>query len=85
MTKKVTFRWKISGFQQIRRLPGVKERLATEAQIIATLAGEGYETAMGEGRTRSRAVVYTATRAARKSDYENNTLSRILASRRKAR
>lgn len=76
-------RWNMKAFQQIRRMPGVKSRLKSEAGSMANSAGDGYTSESGEGKTRSRASVVTATREAVRDNSSNNTLSRILASRSK--
>lgn len=82
MSKKVTWRWNLKAFTQIRRLPAIQDRLRREATSIAAEAGDGYGTAFGEGRTRSRAVVYTNSIEGVRREYREQRLARIVASRR---
>jgi|GEM_PF-1212702 len=84
MARRVRIRWRLKGFEEIRRLPGIKERIYKEAQSIATDAGGGYEAFIGEGKTRSRASVVTTGFAAMLDNNRHNTLNRILAARRKS-
>ena len=55
--KRVEFQWKRGVFEQIRRLPGVEKELKKVADSVARAAGDGYESSLGDGKTRSRASV----------------------------
>lgn len=83
MARRVRIKWRLKGFEEIRRLPRVKERLHREALSIAFDAGDGYEAFVDEGKTRSRASVVTTGFVAMLDNNRHNTLNRILASRRK--
>lgn len=76
-----SFRWNIKGFQQLRRMDGVKARLKKEAQAVAADAGDGYEANLGEGKTRSRASVITASAEAMRNENKSNSLLRALSNR----
>lgn len=75
---KPRIRWNIKGFQQVRRLDGVKDRLKRESDKVASRAGDGYEVNVGEGKTRSRASVVTATPDAMRNESKNSSLLRAL-------
>ena len=71
-------KWRLAGFEEIRRLPKTKAELKKRADRIASQAGEGYEALEGEGKTRSRASVVTTSMRAINSNRKNNTLLRSL-------
>lgn len=71
-------KWRLAGFEEIRRLPKTKAELEKRAQRIADQAGEGYEMRSGEGKTRSRASVVTTSMRAIVSNRKNNTLLRSM-------
>lgn len=72
MARKI--KWRVAGFQEIRRLPPIKADLAARAERIAGACGAGYEAKTGEGRTRSRAAVLTVDYEAIRDNAKNNTL-----------
>lgn len=71
-------KWRLKGFEEIRRLPKTKAELKKRADRIASASGEGYEALEGEGKTRSRASVVTTSVRAINSNRKNNTLLRNL-------
>lgn len=73
---KPKIRWRLAGFEEIRRLPKTKATLKSSADRIAAASGEGFEALEGEGRTRSRASVVTTSVEAINSNRKNNTLLR---------
>lgn len=77
-------RWKMRGFQQIRRMPTINEALlaaALKAKAKAELTGKGhYAAGVERGKTRSRAYVVTVDPEAMADEAENHTLSRALSS-----
>ena len=80
--KRVEFKWKRGVFEQLRRLPAVEKELKKTADAVAADAGAGYESSRGDGRTRSRASVVTASAEAIRAESKSNSLLRALASRR---
>ena len=71
-------KWRLKGFEEIRRLPKTKAELKSRADSIAAQAGEGYEALEGEGKTRSRASVVTTSMRAINDNRKNNTLLRSM-------
>ena len=71
-------KWRLAGFEEIRRLPKTKAELKSRADSIAAQAGEGYEALEGEGKTRSRASVVTTSMRAINDNRKNNTLLRSM-------
>lgn len=67
-----------AGIQSLLKSPEVEALLRAKAERIAAAAGEGMEAASRVGRTRARASVITATRAARKAEAENRSLTKAL-------
>lgn len=71
-------KWRLKGFEELRRAPGVRADLKTRAERIAAAAGEGYEPFVTEGKSRSRGAVVTTTNAAKRDSARNNSLIRSL-------
>lgn len=71
----------VKGFQQLRRSPEIKARLQRDSEAVAKAAGDGYEVRPGEGKTRSRSSVVTASADAMRAESKNNNLLRALQSR----
>ena len=80
--KRVEFQWKRGVFEQIRRLPAIEKGLKKTADAVAADAGAGYESSLGDGRTRSRASVVTASADAMRAESKSSNLLRALANRR---
>lgn len=78
---KPSFRWNLKGFQQLRRSPEIKARLQRDSEAVAKSAGDGYEVRPGEGKTRSRSSVVTASADAMRAESKSNNLLRALQSR----
>lgn len=74
----MTFKMRKSAHEELRRLPKVKADLKRRADNIAAACGDGYVANSGEGKTRSRASVVTATGKAMRDNAKNNTLVRNL-------
>ncbi len=72
-------RYNLGAFEQIRRDPALDPLLESAASRIAQACGDGYAYDVGEGRTRSRAGVYTRTAEAMADNAANNTLLRNLS------
>lgn len=71
------FKWNSGGFNTVRNLPAVLNRLSSEAGSRARQAGPGYETRGPEtGGSRGRAAVITGTAEARMSEARNHNLGR---------
>ena len=75
---KAKIKWRLKGFEEIRRLPKTKAELKKRADSIAAQAGEGYEALEGEGKTRSRASVVTTSMRAINHNRKHNTLLKSL-------
>lgn len=71
-------RWRIKGFEEIRRSPEMVADLERRTNAIAAVAGEGMEPSVIQGRTRARGSVITATAEARRNNAETNALIRGL-------
>lgn len=54
-------KWRVKGFQELRKSSAVQADLAARAERVAAASGEGFEARSGEGRTRARASVVTTT------------------------
>lgn len=63
------------GVRALLRSPEVQADLARRAAAIAEAAGPGHETDSDVGKTRARAWVWTATRAARRAEATSRTLT----------
>lgn len=63
------------GIQSILKSDEVRELLRAKAERIAAAAGEGFEASSMIGKTRARASVITATRAARLAEATDRTLT----------
>lgn len=59
-------KWRVKGFQELRKSGAVLDDLTARAERIAAASGEGFEARSGEGKTRARASVVTTTVAAMK-------------------
>jgi hypothetical protein len=68
-----------TGFDELRKSPGVVKVLEAKAAELAAAAGPGYEAEpVYMGRKRARVSVRAATRAARESEARNHNLIRAL-------
>lgn len=76
---RIRYRWKMKGFEQIRRSGPVKERLQKEVdRVVSQVGSEGYAYGVSEGKSRSRGYVVTASYATKKDNAENYTLLRAI-------
>ena len=71
-------RWNMRGFEQVRRLPGVKDKVEEVGNGLAHRAGPGYVASFRHGRTRYRGIVFAKTYRAMKDNARNNTLVKTL-------
>lgn len=78
MAKRVTVRLTRHGPRQLRQLPEVEADLLARAGSIAGQAGPGMATVSMVGKTRARAVVYTATAEAMRAEADTRDLSRAI-------
>lgn len=67
-----------AGIQALLKSGEVEALLLAKAQRIAAAAGAGVEAGSRIGKTRARASVITATRAARKAEAENRSLTKAI-------
>lgn len=71
--------WNIAGFKAIRNSPEMQRLLERKVAAIADRLPEGYESGVGQGKTRLRGHVVTATGEAIESESRNKNLLRALA------
>lgn len=67
-----------AGVRALLRCPGAQAELERRARRIAAAAGEGFLAIGDSGGKRARAVVITATRAARKAEATDRALTRAV-------
>ena len=67
-----------AGIQALLKSSEVQEFLKAKADRIAAAAGEGMEATSRIGRTRARASVVTATRAARRAEAVDRSLTKAI-------
>ena len=70
--------WNLTGFEALRRSPGVAADLRRRADAIAEACGDGFVAESGQGRTRARAGVIAASGRARRVNARDNTILRNL-------
>lgn len=70
--------WNLTGFEALRRSPGVAADLRRRADAIAEACGDGFVAESGQGRTRARAEVIAASGRARRVNARDNTILRNL-------
>ena len=70
--------WNLTGFEALRRSPGVAADLRRRADAIAEACGDGFVAESGQGRTRARAAVIAASGRARRVNARDNTILRNL-------
>lgn len=78
MAKKASAKLNSAGIVATMKSAGVRADVRARAERIAAAAGPGHQVRVAEGRTRVRATVTTATRAAKKSEAKNKTLTRAI-------
>ncbi len=71
-------KYNLRAFEQLRRDPAVVRLLGRSAEAIADACGEGYVADTGQGKTRARGSVITATAEAQADNAANQTLARNL-------
>ena len=79
--KRVRFEWKRGVFKELRTMPATERELKKAADSVADSAGDGYESLLGDGKTRSRASVVTASADAMRNESKNSSLLRALNSK----
>lgn len=73
-----SIRWNLKGFEEVRRMPGVEDRLQAEvSRILGSLDGD-YEGGVEPGASRSRGYVVTTSGDSIRDEAENHTLLRAL-------
>lgn len=76
---RVRYRWRRKGFEEIRRSPGVKNRLGEEVyRVVSEVGADGYDYGISEGKSRSRGYVLTTSYATMKDNARNYTILRAL-------
>ena len=76
-----SIKWRLRGFEELRRTSEVKAELARHAERIAAACGKpGYRAVTSEGRTRSRAAVVTTDAESIRDNARNQTLLRAMDS-----
>lgn len=72
------FKWKWSGFDEVRKSDGVKQACREQASRIQARAGEGYVVEDRNYPSRSGAAVRPDTPEAYRDNSENNTLLKLI-------
>ena len=70
----VRFVWKMAGFAEMRKSPGIERLIAGKCEAIAAACGEGFVAKMSTGKGRVRGTVVTATPEAMVRNARDNTL-----------
>lgn len=78
MAEKIRIEVNSAGVQALLKSDEVQALLKAKADRIAAAAGEGMEATSHVGRTRARASVITATRAARKAEAVDRALTKAI-------
>lgn len=78
MAEKIRVEINPAGIQALLKSDEVQAFLKAKADRIAAAAGEGMEASSRIGRTRARASVVTATRAARKAEAVGRALTKAI-------
>lgn len=78
MASKIRIEVSSAGIQAVLKSPEVEAFLRAKADRIAAAAGEGMEAGSRVGRTRARASVITASRAARRAEAVDRALTKAL-------
>lgn len=78
MAEKIRIEINSAGIQALLKSEEVQSLLMAKAQRIAAAAGEGMEASSMVGKTRARASVITATRAARKAEAVDRSLTKAI-------
>lgn len=78
MAEKIRVEVNSAGIQALLKSDEVLSFLKAKADLIAAAAGEGMEASSRIGKTRARASVITATRAARLAEAQDRSLTRAL-------
>lgn len=71
-------RWKVAGFEQLRRSPELEAALQDEVDRVLGAGGAGYAGGVEAGSTRSRGYVVTATPEAIRDNAQRHTLLTLL-------
>jgi hypothetical protein len=78
MAEKIRIEVNSAGIQAVLKSAEVQEMLNARAARIAAAAGAGMEVSSRVGKTRARASVITATRAARLAEATDRSLTRAI-------
>ena len=80
MGKKVTFELNLPGLNELMKSKEMQGALDEAGQAVAQAAGEGYEVENKTGRYIAFSNVSPESQAAKKDNYENNTLLKAVGS-----
>lgn len=78
MAKVVVFKLNYAGVGQLLKSSGMQSMLSEIAREKASQAGNGYESDCNVLSTRAVAKVYADSWEARRDNYENNTLLKVV-------
>lgn len=79
MSKKMKFELNREGVRQLLRSPEVMSVLKKEADARARLAGTGYSVNTFAGKNRGNAEIFAETAEAKRDNFKNNTLERVIS------
>ena len=75
---KTRFKWKWSGFDEVRKSDGVRQACREHATRLQARAGEGYVVEDRNYPSRAGAAVRPDTPEAHRDNLENNTLLKLI-------
>jgi hypothetical protein len=79
MARPKRIKWNLPAFEEVRRMPGVDERLKAEVdRVINQLGNADYAGGVDKGRTRSRGYVVTTTFKAMLREHREHLLLKAL-------
>lgn len=78
MAEQIRIEVNSTGIQALLKSEEVQSLLAAKAERIAAAAGDGFEVSSRIGATRARASVITATKAARKAEAVDRSLTKAI-------
>ena len=78
------FKWRIAGFEEIRRSPEIQAEVEQLARELATAAGPGFTVSSDQGKSRFRAIVFAGDSRAYGNQLRSNVLQKVLFARKGA-
>ncbi|WP_051061021.1 hypothetical protein [Corynebacterium ulceribovis] len=73
-------KWRLKGFEEIRRAGWVQDLVTQETRRVRNNLPDGYGWSVAQGKTRFRGIVYTDSIKARRHSRKHNALFKALGS-----